>query len=213
MGRRALPKIDPTVDLSGHLVFVEDLPELFDPQSLFPINQPLEIEIGSGKGHFVLQHSERNPDRNYLGNEIAKKYARFAAFRVARKQRTNARFASGDGLMMFEKLLPSECCIAVHVYFPDPWWKERHRRRRVLQEQFIKNIERVLQPGGELHFWTDVQEYFEESLGLIAEHSSLEGPMAVEETAAEHDMDYRTHFERRMRLNGHDVFRSRFRKA
>ena len=83
----------------------------------------------------------------------------------------------------------------------------------MLQEQFIKDIERVLQPGGELHFWTDVQEYFEESLGLIAEHSSLEGPMAVEETAAEHDMDYRTHFERRMRLNGHDVFRSRFRKA
>lgn len=212
MGRRALPKINKQVDLSGHLCFVEDLSEPFDPQSLFPKPQPLEIEIGSGKGLFVLQQSERHEDRNYLGNEIAKKYAQFAAYRLATNDRPNARIASGDGLLMFHKLLPDECCEGVHVYFPDPWWKTRHRERRVVQEQFIADIERVLKPGGKLHFWTDVKEYFERSLKLIIEHSKLDGPHEVKASAPEHDMDYRTHFERRMRMHGHDIYRSMFSK-
>ena len=70
----------------------------------------------------------------------------------------------------------------------------------------------MLVPGGIFHFWTDVQEYFEETMGLMAEHCSLTGPHDVEETAAEHDMDYRTHFERRMRKNEHEVYRSQFHK-
>lgn len=212
MGRRALPKIDPEVDVSSHLCHVEELTEPFDPQSLFPTPQPLEIEIGSGKGLFVLQESIRKEDHNFLGNEIAKKYAHFAAYRLVTNDRPNARIASGDGLLMFDKLLPSECCVAVHVYFPDPWWKQRHKLRRVLQKDFIADIERVLKPGGELHFWTDVEKYFDESLKLIAKHSSLEGPHQVEPATPQHDMDYRTHFERRMRMHGHDIFRSRFSK-
>ena len=84
MGRRALPKINPEVQLDEHLGFVDQLEEPFDPQSMFPANQPLELEIGSGKGHFVLQSALRDPNRNYLGNEIAKKYARFGAYRLAK---------------------------------------------------------------------------------------------------------------------------------
>jgi len=213
MGRRALPKIDHQVDLAGHLSFVDDLVEPFDPQSLFPKSQPLEIEIGSGKGLFVLQQSQRNEERNYLGNEIAKKYAQFAAFRLAQHERPNARMVSGDGLFMFRNLLPAECCVAVHVYFPDPWWKRNHRQRRVMRQPLITDIERVLKPGGELHFWTDVEQYFEESLKLIELHSTLIGPETVPESTPENDMDFRTHFERRMRMHGHDVFRSKFRKA
>lgn len=210
MGRRALPKIDPSVDLSQHLLTVDDLQQPFDPQQLFDKRQPLELEVGSGKGHFVLQQSQQNPNRNYLGNEIAFKYARFGAYRLAKNGRSNARMIAGDGLKLFRELLPSHCAEDVHVYFPDPWWKERHRRRRVMQPGFVADIERVLIPGGRFHFWTDVEEYFEETKSLLSDISKMEGPMEVPLRAPEHDMDYQTHFERRMRLNGHDVFRSMY---
>lgn len=213
MGRRALPKIDPSIDYSGHVTDVDDLQAPFDPQSLFAVPQDLEIEVGSGKGLFVRTESGKHADRNFLGNEAARKYCRFAAYKLAKFDRTNAHMIEGDGLRLFREFLPDECAVAVHVYFPDPWWKERHRRRRVMQPGFIADVQRVLCPGGVFHFWTDVEEYFEQTCKLMNQHSDLTGPQAVAEIPAEHDMDYRTHFERRMRKNNHDVFRAEFRKA
>ena len=70
----------------------------------------------------------------------------------------------------------------------------------------------MLKPGGKVHFWTDVEAYFEEAIDSLRELSGLDGPKPVEEYEAEHDMDYRTHFERRMRKNDHDVFRCQFEK-
>ncbi|MCH2180711.1 MAG: tRNA (guanosine(46)-N7)-methyltransferase TrmB [Mariniblastus sp.] len=210
MGRRALPKIDPTVDFSRHLGFVEELSQPFDPQSLFDQPRDLELEVGSGKGHFVLTHSEKHPERNFLGNEIARKYARFAAYRLAKQDRENARIISGDGLRLFREFLPSECAVGVHVYFPDPWWKERHRRRRVIQPGFVSDLQRVLKAGGIFHFWTDVEQYFEETCQVFEQEVGWSKPVLVSEPESLHDMDYRTHFERRMRKNGHDVFRAQF---
>jgi tRNA (guanine-N7-)-methyltransferase len=100
---------------------------------------------------------------------------------------------------------------AVHVYFPDPWWKKRHKKRRVMNEQFLADVERTLLPGGRLHFWTDVEEYFQTTLALIAAVSKLEGPLPVVEKPAEHDLDYRTHFERRTRKSERGVYRAEYR--
>ncbi|HCP84646.1 MAG TPA: tRNA (guanosine(46)-N7)-methyltransferase TrmB, partial [Planctomycetaceae bacterium] len=99
---------------------------------------------------------------------------------------------------------------AIHVYFPDPWWKARHRKRRVMNESFVTDIIRCLIPNGILHFWTDVKEYFDVTLELLEGFPELSGPNAVEEKTAEHDLDYRTHFERRMRKNDIPVYRSQF---
>ena len=211
MGRRSLPKIDPSVSLAQHLTLLDDLEPPLDPQSLFASQQPLEVEVGSGKGLFLLTHSQSNPDRNYLGIELAKQYARFAAYRLAKQERFNAHMVSGDGLSLFRSFLPTGCASDVHVYFPDPWWKERHRRRRVMRPEFIHDIGKVLRDDGVFHFWTDVEQYFDETIELMRQHSELSGPFEVEPLAAEHDMDYRTHFERRMRKGGHDVFRAQFR--
>ena len=142
MGRRALPKLDPEVDFSQHLVDLEQLQAPFCPQSLFPQTADLEIEVGSGKGLFMVNESGRNPQRNFLGNEVARKYCRFAAYRLAKAERPNARMICGDGLKLFRELLPDRCAVGVHVYFPDPWWKERHRRRRVMQPEFIADLHR-----------------------------------------------------------------------
>lgn len=210
MGRRALPKVDPAIDLSRHLRTLDDLPAPWDAAALFGRAAPLEAEVGSGKGLFLQTAAAAQPERNFLGVELAHKYARFAASRLAQRGLTNAVMVDGDGLRMFRELLPADCLAAVHVYFPDPWWKARHHKRRVMTPPFIADVARTLLPGGKLHFWTDVQEYFQATLELLAECAALAGPFDVPERAPEHDLDFRTHFERRMRLHGEPVYRSEF---
>jgi tRNA (guanine-N7-)-methyltransferase len=83
----------------------------------------------------------------------------------------------------------------------------------VLNAQFVNHVERVLISGGLLHYWTDVRERFDETLELLAAVTTLSAPMDVAERAAEHDLDYRTHFERRMRLASLPVYRTAFKKA
>lgn len=210
MGRRAVPSIDPSLDLSGHLKTFDELPKPWDSQAIFGRQAPLEIEVGSGKGLFLQNAARANPERNFLGIEVAHKYARFSAARLARHDLANAVMVSGDGLRIFRELIPTASIAAVHVYFPDPWWKQRHRKRRVLTPAFLNDVARTLEVGGELHFWTDVQEYFNSTLKLIAKVPALAGPLEVDEKAPEHDLDYRTHFERRKRKASLPIFRSLF---
>jgi tRNA (guanine-N7-)-methyltransferase len=212
MGRRALRKVDPTLDLSAHFREFAQLPCPWDAAALFGRAAPLEVEVGSGKGLFLRSAAAACPEVSFLGIEIAAKYARFAAAAAARRGLANVVVLAGDALRLFAEVLPSESLAAVHVYFPDPWWKKRHRKRRVMNEAFLRDVERTLLPGGMLHFWTDVEEYFQSTLALIAASTRLAGPLPVAEQPAEHDLDYRTHFERRMRLHDEAVYRSQFRK-
>jgi len=212
VGRRALRKIDPSLDLSKHLLEFEQLPRPWSAGAIFGRVAPLEIEVGSGKGLFLRNAARSQPAVDFLGIEIAHKYARFAAAGLVKAGLPNGRVVSGDGTRIFAELIADDSLAAVHVYFPDPWWKKRHRKRRVMNETFVQQIERTLMPGGALHFWTDVEEYFQTTLELMAAHTRLSGPIAVPETPAEHDLAYRTHFERRMRLTNEPVYRSEFRK-
>lgn len=210
MGRRSLRQVDPGLDLSGHHKLLAELPHPLDVQSLFSSVAPLEVEMGSGKGLFLASAAAAHAERNYLGVEVAPRYARFAAARLAQRGLPNAAMISGDGLRLFREWLADNSLAAVHVYFPDPWWKKRHKKRRVMNEAFLADVQRTLQPGGELHFWTDVEEYYLGTLALIAEKTSLQGPLPVPVQEAAHDLDYRTHFERRMRLHDLPVYRSQF---
>lgn len=212
MGRRALRKIDPALDLSGHLLTLEQVAKPFDAAALFGREAPLEIEVGSGKGLFLSAAAAGDPEADFLGIEILAKYARFIAARLATRELTNARIIHGDAQPFFRDSLAADSIRAVHVYFPDPWWKARHKKRRVMNEHFVKQVERVLVPGGRLHFWTDVEEYFQTALETLREHTRLSGPHEVQEKPADHDLDYRTHFERRMRLHELPVYRSEFAK-
>jgi tRNA (guanine-N7-)-methyltransferase len=212
MARRALRKIDPELELARYLKVPDQLPRPWNAEQLFDRSAPLEVEVGSGKGLFLESAATGNPAHNYLGIEIATKYARFAAARLARHELMNAVMVHGDAQPIFADLLPEGSLAAVHVYFPDPWWKKRHEKRRVLNERFVRHVERVLGAGALLHYWTDVRERFDETLELLAAQTSLVGPLEVVERAAEHDLDYRTHFERRMRLANLPVYRAAFKK-
>ncbi len=114
-----------------------------------------------------------------LGIEVARKYAQFTAAALAKADLRNALVVHADALRIFQELIPTDALAAVHVYFPDPWWKKRHKKRRVMRPSFMRDVERTLLPGGSLHFWTDVQEYFETTLALLAAHTALCGPLPV----------------------------------
>jgi tRNA (guanine-N7-)-methyltransferase len=213
MARRALRKIDPSLDLSRHYRDIGELPRPFSQEALFARQQPLEVEVGSGKGLFLAGAARTSPGHNFLGIEVSLKYARYAAAKLARQESDNGLVIGGDALLLFRDWFPDASLAAVHVYFPDPWWKKRHKKRRVLSEQFLQAAERTLAPGGTLHFWTDVEEYYRSTLELIAACTRLAGPLPVAERPAEHDLDYRTHFERRTRKSEQAVYRAEFRKA
>jgi tRNA (guanine-N7-)-methyltransferase len=96
----------------------------------------------------------------------------------------------------------------MHVYFPDPWWKARHRKRRILNPEFLQHAGRIMQSGSQLHIWTDVEEYFNEAVLVV--HDTLLFGKASKESAGGLESTYRTHFERRTRLAGDPVWRAVF---
>ncbi len=208
MPRRPPRKPDPSLDLSTHLIELASLPAPLDPQSLFPTKAPVEMEVGSGKGLFLATASTARPDLNFLGVEISGGYARLCGGKIAAQRAINARIVHGDATYLTRSLLPDACLAGIHVYFPDPWWKARHRKRRVLSDLFLAHAGRVLIPGGHLHVWTDVEEYFHEAMAAARSTGLFSAARDVEARAAEHDLDYQTHFERRTRLAGAPVWRA-----
>lgn len=213
MARRAVKTIDPNADLSSVYKLLDELPKPWDAPTLFGRTAPLELEIGSGKGMFITKVSGQFPQHNFLGIEISVKYARFSAARLIRQNRTNAIMVCGDATLVLRDAIPDDFLAAVHVYFPDPWWKRSHRKRRVLRAEVLQLIELRLMPGGVLHFWTDVEEYFTSTLDLLAKETTLQGPLEVPERKTADEDDYHTHFERRTRMHGEKVYRTLFRKA
>ncbi len=172
----------------------------------------IELEIGSGKGLFIFRAAQLHTQSYFIGLEIATKFARFAQARLEKNQVRNAQVFCADAMQVLRDEIPSDRLKSVHCYFPDPWWKKRHKKRRVLSEMTLTHIERVLRMGAEFHFWTDVLDYFEETLEIIGRLDNLSPPRFVAEVPAQSDLDYRTHFERRARLQGLPVYRAVFLK-
>lgn len=212
MARRSVKTISEEVDLSKVLKTPEELPKPWNSQLLFASIAPLELEIGSGKGMFIRKAADRFPQHHFLGIEIGKKFARLCAARLLGREQHNAVMVCGDAATVLKENIPDALLEAVHVYFPDPWWKRAHRKRRILRVEVLKLIEQKLRSGGTLHFWTDVEEYFLSTLELLRKHTALQGPFDVPEKEAENESDYRTHFERRTRLHNEPVYRAEFKK-
>lgn len=229
MPRHPISRSASTIPLDHHLRLVDQLPAIISSQTLFGNDAPLELEIGSGKGLFMQNSSGMYPEHNFLGVEIAYKYAAQAAERLAKHNRANAIMASGDAEPLLEKSFPDQTLAAVHIYFPDPWWKKKHKKRRVVNPHSVKHICRILKPSGAFHFWTDVLEYFESAIEMISTEVPQFGPPIPEEPEIEAvpaattnqpasaetgvaSPAYRTHFERRSRLHQIPVYRVRYDK-
>lgn len=128
---------------------------------VFGNDQPLEVELGIGKGRFLIDSAQRRPEVNFFGVEWARKYLRIALDRCEKRDLTNVRLVRADAREFVEFFLPTDSVQAFHLYFPDPWPKKRHHKRRLFDDAFVREVTRVLRVGGLLRLATDHEEYFE----------------------------------------------------
>jgi tRNA (guanine-N7-)-methyltransferase len=120
--------------------------------------------------------------------------------------------ACADAKIILRDRVPPESVRAIHVYYPDPWWKTRHHKRRVFTPEFVASCAKALQAGGKFHLATDVADYFAVMLELCRQRADLGELPPPQIATGRHDMDYLTNFERKARQKGQPVFRALFEK-
>ena len=141
---------------------------------LVPGDGEWEVEVGFGKGRYLLRRAAEDPARRFLGLEMAAKYFALARHRMRRRGLANVALLRGEALHLLSTCLPVGFAAAVHVYFPDPWPKARHQRRRLLDTGTVDLVLSMLRPGGELLFATDFLEYGERVGEVLGSHPELQ---------------------------------------
>jgi tRNA (guanine-N7-)-methyltransferase len=143
---------------------VETLPRPLNWRELFGNDNPVEMEIGMGKGTFLTDQAKARPDTNFFGIEWARFFWRYASDRLRRNGCTNARTARAEASFFLAEFVGPASISVLHIYFPDPWPKSRHHKRRLIQPKFMPLVHRVLVPNGRLQIVTDHQGYWEENI-------------------------------------------------
>jgi len=178
----------------------------FDVRQWWPADRrglPLELEIGSGKGTFIVQQALATPDVNYLGIEYAHAFWRYAADRVRRHDLAGVRMLCADAVEFVHWYCADELCRQVHVYFPDPWPKARHHKRRTVCEPVLRQLHRVLADGGMVRIVTDHDDYFAWMEQHVAAVADLFDRLPFERpVSADTDEIVGTNFERKYRREG-----------
>jgi tRNA (guanine-N7-)-methyltransferase len=147
--------------------------EPIDPASLFGRRAPLVLEIGSGSGDATAAMAAADPERDYLAAEVHSPGVAHLLLLIEQRGLTNVRVAHGDALELAERRLPPGCLTAVHTFFPDPWPKARHHKRRLFQPHHVAMLRSRLAPGGTLHATTDWPDYAQAMLDTLTADPEL----------------------------------------
>ncbi len=186
--------------------------EVLDLAGLFEGDRAIEMEIGSGKGGFLLNRARRFPERGFFGVEWANKYYRYAVDRMARWGVTNVRLMRTDARhLVMRQLAPGRVSI-LHVYHPDPWPKKRHHKRRLIQPDFLAAAVELLAPGGRIAIQTDHAEYFEHIRAVAAAEPRLAEVSFDDEQAGVTEGRVETNFEIKYLREGRSIFQIALRR-
>lgn len=180
---------------------VERLPRPLDLAVLFGNGHPVELEIGMGKGAFLIEQCRARPHVNFIGLEWANWFWRYASDRLRRGGLANVRTARAEAAYFLREFVPDASLRAVHIYFPDPWPKARHNKRRLVQDSFMPIVTRVLAPGGRLQIVTDHADYFAQIADVLG-RSTLRVVDFDRPSSAAEDEVVGTNFERKYRREG-----------
>ncbi|HYK01794.1 MAG TPA: tRNA (guanosine(46)-N7)-methyltransferase TrmB [Thermoanaerobaculia bacterium] len=176
-----------------------------DLQQLFGNTNPVILEIGSGKGRFLISTAMERPGVNLLGVEKSLHYHRLIRDRVIKRHLTNIRLINHDAFLVMRDMIPAASIAEVHVYFPDPWPRARQQKRRIIRPEALAEMRRVLADGGSGIYVTDHQEYFEAAAPFV----EAEFPGAQRRVPGADDLP-RTNYEAKYRAEGRPIFEIRF---
>lgn len=178
--------------------------EPLDFAALFGRRAPVVVEIGSGMGETTARIAAEHPDTDYLAIEVHAPGVGSLLKRVEEEGLANVRVVQHDAVEVLRDMVPAASLAAIHVFFPDPWPKKRHHKRRLLQPPFAVLAASRLAPGGQLHIATDWQEYAEHILAVLAGVPGLRN--SADGFAPRPPGRPETKFERRGRGLGHGVW-------
>jgi tRNA (guanine-N7-)-methyltransferase len=178
-----------------------NLPELFGN------THPVILEIGSGKGRFLIATATEHPELNIIGIEKSLHYHRVIRERVVKRNLANIRLINHDAYLVMRDMIPDASISEVHIYFPDPWPRKKEQKRRIVRPEVLEQIERVLLPDGWAIYVTDHKEYFDVAAPLI------EARFAAERRVPGPDDPPRTNYEAKYREQGRPIYEIRFRKS
>ncbi len=182
--------------------------ERVEPARLFPVNQPLEVELGCGDGSFLVEYARRHPERNFIGIERLLGRVRKLDRKGRRAGLVNLRGVRIESAYFVEYLLPPHAAAALHVYFPDPWPKRKHWGRRLLNEHFPAIAQQALAPGGVVYLRTDDSDYFEQMQTVFAGSAGFQRVDTPEELSG-----LKTDFENDFHRRGIPTLRAAFRRG
>lgn len=141
---------------------------------IFALSQNISLEIGCGKGHWLSAYAAANPDELCVGIDLISERVRDSQRRAKNKNASNAHFVKAEALEFLEAM-PRDARIGkIFIFFPDPWPKERHHKRRLMQHEFLDYIRQFANAGAKLYFRTDYREYFDWTAEIINENSNWE---------------------------------------
>lgn len=163
-----------------------------------------EVELGFGKGKYLLQRCQDDPGRKFLGIEVASEYHGVFVEKARRRKLANWIALRGDALFLLSAALPKGFASTLHVYFPDPWPKSRHHKRRMFDPQTVDLVLGLLKPGGRVCFATDFLAYGELVMEILGGYPGLE----LRRRSEIWEEGPRTHYERKYVLEGRPILRA-----
>jgi tRNA (guanine-N7-)-methyltransferase len=186
---------------------VDTLPRPLDWRQVFGNDHPVELEIGTGKGTFLTEQAKAHPDVNFLGLEWANWFFRYASDRLRRNHCSNARMVRAEAGYFLSEFVADNSVSVLHVYFPDPWPKKRHHKRRLVQEPFLRQAERILVSGGRVQVVSDHKGYFEENIEPTLKSSALLQVVDYNRPGSAAEGEFvGTNFERKYRREGRPFY-------
>jgi tRNA (guanine-N7-)-methyltransferase len=177
-----------------------------DLREVFGNDHPVALEIGSGKGRFLLSSAAERPEMNFIGIEKSLHYHRVIRERASKRHLTNIRLVNHDAFLVLRDMLADASIAEIHIYFPDPWPRRRDQKRRIIRPEVLQEIGRVLVPGGGGVYVTDHREYFDVAAPVIEQF------FPAERRIPQPDEPARTNYEAKYRAEGRAIFEVRFRR-
>lgn len=179
------------------------LPENPDWRTIFGNDRPLRVEIGPGKGEFLIESACRESEANYIGIEIRSRRVEKIRNKIARSNLKNVQVYLGDARAM-PRLFGKNSVEAFFIHFPDPWPKRRHQHRRLIVADFVRSLYELLQPQGKIYLTTDVEGYAITMLQLFTEHKGFKSLYAK---FGDFDFSYhRSIHERKFKLQKRTIY-------